>query len=439
MSIPHARAYLAKIRDNSFLRHNAVYFAGSVAVGFLNYLYYPVLGRLMAPGGFGEAQVLAVLLAQVTIFLNVFGLITINIVANYHDGIQRNQTILALERLALLLSGICLAVSVLGGGWLRHFFNFDSAQPFAILMLAVVVTVPLTFRLSFLRGQQRFAAASLVSVVGSAADLVFAALFVWMGFGAAGAMWGLVVGQLAAYATGAALTRRYGLKGAMHTIRTGKNSARLALPEARYAGLVLMCSLGMTALYSIDSVIVKHYFDARTAGLYAGIATIARIIFFLTASVAQVLLPSVKLSQSTRQHIQILAKSFALLICIGGSAQLLILAAPRLVVHALMGRTYLSYAYLLPRLSLALFILSIVNLLVMYHLALRHRSAAVLVVMGLAAMLTLLWLRHTSLEAVVNCLLGGGIATLALFSGWSAWNVTKRAKLPIWREEVEEL
>lgn len=439
MSIAIVRTCLTKVRASPFLRHNAVYFVGSIAVGFLNYLYYPVLGHLMAPGGFGEAQVLAVLLAQVTIFLNVFGLITVNIVANYSDAMARNQAIAALERLALLLSGICLAASIIGATWLRRFFNFDSAQPFAILMLAVVVTVPLTFRISFLRGKQRFIAASVVSVVGSAADLILAAIFVRLGMGAAGAMWGLVLGQLAAYATGVVYTQRHGLNRTLHTAIRGHRTGRLVLPEAGYAGLVFVCSLGMTALYSIDSVVVKHFFDARTAGLYAGIATIARIVFFLTASVAQVLLPSVKLTQSTRYHLQVLAKSFLLLVCIGGTAQIFILSAPRLIVRLLMGRAYLSYAYLLPRLSLALFIISVVNLLVMYHLALRHRSTAMVVGAGLVIMAGFLWLWHANLEAVVNGLLEGGIATLMLFGGWAAWAVARSMKWTIWREEAKEL
>ena len=142
----NTRARLGRLWTSPFLRHNAVYFAGSMAIGLLNYLYYPVLGRLMPPGGFGEAQVLAVLLAQVTIFLNVFGLMTVNIVTNYRDPARRNQLILELERLALTLAGICLVAAALGGGWLQRFFHFDSAWPFIILMLAVLATVPLTTR-----------------------------------------------------------------------------------------------------------------------------------------------------------------------------------------------------------------------------------------------------------------------------------------------------
>ncbi|HVU59686.1 MAG TPA: oligosaccharide flippase family protein [Candidatus Saccharimonadales bacterium] len=435
----NTRARLSRLWASPFLRHNAVYFAGSMAIGLLNYLYYPVLGRLMPPGGFGEAQVLAVLLAQVTIFLNVFGLMTVNIVTNYRDPARRNQLILELEQLALTLAGICLVAAALGGGWLQRFFHFDSAWPFIILMLAVLATVPLTFRMSFLRGQQRFAAASIVGVVGSAADLVLAATFVRLGWGAAGAMWGLVAGQLAAYGVGVLYTRKHGLGETLHVAVRRLAAIRLVLPEARYAGLVFVCSLGMTALYSIDSVAVKHYFDARTAGLYAGIATIARIIFFLTASVAQVLLPSVKLAHRQRQNLQVLGKSFLLLLLIGGSAQLAFLAAPQLVVRLLMGSAYLPYAYLLPRLSLALFVMSVVNLLVMYHLALRHRSTLVLVVAGFAAMSALLYANHGSLAAIVDCLAGGSLTTLALIGGWAVWSLARRTKWTPWREEAKEL
>src|ERR1700729_698452 len=114
---------LAKqLRSSSFIRHNTISFVGSMSIGFLNYLYYPVLGRLMHTNSFGEVQTLSSLFAQVVIFLNVLGLITVNIVANYDDGPARNQVILELERLAALIGTGLLVATLAFSLPLQHFF-----------------------------------------------------------------------------------------------------------------------------------------------------------------------------------------------------------------------------------------------------------------------------------------------------------------------------
>lgn len=404
-------------------------FVGSLGVGFLNYLYYPVLGRLLQPGTFGEVQTLASLLAQIMIFLSVLGLLTINIVANYEDGAKRNQTLSELERLALFIALALVAVTAAISPMLRQFFNFGSSLPFVIMAAAVAVSVPYTFRSSFLRGKHLFTHVSLVAIVASASDLVLAAVFVLLGWGTAGAIAGLLVGQLIALVLAAVLTSRRGYHESLRGTLMRLPDLRLIAPELKYALLVLIGSLGITGLYSVDAIAVKHYFDARTAGLYAGIATIARIVYFVTGSVVQVLLPTVKLRASPRENQQILLKSLILLCVVGGGVLMVFGLLPRLVIRLLMGATYLRYASLLPRLSIVIFIISLLNLFIMYHMALRRYAIMVIVIIGSTATYGLLRVHHASLQAVIDSLLFGSLSTMALLGGWLIGAQLKRKRL----------
>ena len=69
--------FLRHARRSRFLRHNSVFFISAVAVGALNYLYYPIMGRLLNTAQFGEVQTLISLFLQIAIFLSVLGLVTI--------------------------------------------------------------------------------------------------------------------------------------------------------------------------------------------------------------------------------------------------------------------------------------------------------------------------------------------------------------------------
>lgn len=407
-----------RLRHSQFLRHNTVFFLGSVAVGALNYLYYPVLGRLLAPSSFGEVQTLISLFLQLCIFLSVMSLVAVNIVANTTDESERNALVLEFERLGLVVSTVVLVGAILFQEQLKDFLQFESSLPFVFLALAIVVTVPFTMRGAFLRGQQKFGMASLTNLTGSAGKLIFSAALVLAGLGTAGAIGGLVLAQAVACALVAWWSLRLGLR---HT--DGKRfrlpNLRLLLPELRYGFIVLIGSLAITLQYSIDIVIMKHYFDAHTAGLYAGIASVARIIFFLTASISQVLMPSVKLRQSHRENRQLFLKSVILFGALSTPVLLLFVLFPDFVVRALMGGSYLGMADLLPRLSVAIFIISLLNLIVSYYLALRRSGVAAVAMLGALITYVLMLSNHDSVAGVINGLLVGSAAMLGLLVLWA--------------------
>ncbi len=251
---------------------------------------------------------------------------------------------------------------------------------------------------------------------------MLSALFVVAGFGTIGAIAGLVLAQLLTFAYAAAKAKQAGFGPRLSTNFFSKPDMHLLRPEFKYAGLVLMGSLTITALYSIDIVFVKHHFDAHTAGLYAGIATVARIIFFLTGSIALVLLPAVKLSNTVRQNKQTLQKSLYLLLAVGGPALIVFWFLPELVVRLLMGKEYLEYASLLPWLSLVIFMVSVLNLFVLYYMALRRYAIGFIAIAGLLITCALVGINHDSLRAVVDSMLYGTLAMSGMIALWAIKN-----------------
>src|SRR4030095_10360111 len=108
------------IKDSPFLRYNLVFFAGSLAVAILNYLFYPVLGRIMEPADFGEVQALISIFTQGAIFLTVLSFVTIHATVNITDENERNRTIMGLERIAYIFGGIILGIVLLSTPWLKE-------------------------------------------------------------------------------------------------------------------------------------------------------------------------------------------------------------------------------------------------------------------------------------------------------------------------------
>ena len=423
------RVLARQLKTSTFLRHNIILLVGSLAVGVLNYAYYPILGRLLDVEAFGEVQALVSLFLQLNIFLTVLGQVTVNVVANYDEPKEKERVVYELEKLGLFMSvGGLVIVSLLG--WkLKSFFNFESAWPFVIVMGATIASVPLAFRSAFLRGHKKFGATSIAQLISASAKILLSAGFVWLGWSTFGAIFGLIIAQLIAFVYAAYVAKQVGFVRPDGVSIKSLPSWRILAPEIRYGMLVLCGSLTITILSSIDIFVVKHFFDAETAGRYAGVSTVARMIFFLTSSIAQVLLPSVRINNPAKQNTGLFIKSMALLGTLGGAALLIFILFSHKIVSILMGHAYTTYAHLLGRLSLVMFVISILNLVVSYYIALRRYQISVIVILGAGVTAALLALQHQTLDAVVNSLLYGSVSMLSMFALWFVSNnVTHRMR-----------
>jgi len=387
-----------KIIQDNFLRHNLVFFVGAMVVGFFNYLYYPVLGRLMDVESFGEVQAIISLFLLLSMAVGVFRTIVINIVANVQDIKEKEAAILMLQKLGLYIVIAVAALIMIFSRQLESFLNFSSFYPFISLSALLVLSLFFTFRSAILQALHYFIEVSIAGIFLSAGRLIFAVALVYFGWSAFGAITAIVLAQLIALIYVFSKTAHHLplLIGAKVKIT---NQIKKEVP---YALLALVATLGVTFLYSADILIVKHYFSAVGAGFYSGIATIARIIFFLTGSVAGVLVVHVKTGNSSQENKRTLIKGLFLVGGLGGVVLLTFLAIPDIIIKVLMGQRYLDYAYLLPRLGLVSFAVSLINLLFFYYLALRRYFLAIVAVLSPVFVLVLSFYRHDSLVQIIN-------------------------------------
>lgn len=406
------------IASSVFLRQNAILFIGAAAVGLLNYLFYPVVGRLLDPTSFGEVQAIFSLFLQLTIFLTVLSITTVFVVANYKDKKQRNTTVLELERVSVWVALIIVVLTLIFGEWLKSYFKFASSAPFTILAILLVVSVPLTFRTAFLRGVNKFIPSAVANLVSAAGRFVFSLPLVLFGLGAEGALAGVAIGQAVAMLYSKRKSRLVGL-----THPSGVNL--WALPkigkirsEVKYSLVVLAGSLALMLQLTIDALVVKHLFDSYTAGLYAGVVTVARTIFFLTTPIVMALLPAVKIDAPPGNNRARLIKSLGLFMAISLPFLAAMVLFPTQVTTLLMGAKYAPVANLLPMLSVTTFLISLLNVVVSYFLALKRNISAMLAIIGLAATFGLIYFHHGSLQAIVESLFVGSMVSMSLIAVW---------------------
>jgi O-antigen/teichoic acid export membrane protein len=402
-----------KILKDQFLRRNLIFFVGSMLVAVLNYLYHPILGRMLSIEDFGEVQALISLFLQFGVVFGVFSMLTINIACNTEDKNQKALAIIKMQKIAYLLVFINFVLIILFKDKITHALSFDSFYPFVSLALIYLFSVSFTFRKAYLQGVEDFNAVSLSGIIFSGGRLLFAVALVMIGWRSFGAITGLLIAQIVSFFYVYWKTKD-DFKLESESKPAGFDKAYIK-QELYYAMLVLAANGFITFLYTADVVMVKYWFTPSEAGLYSGVATIARIIFFATGSVAGVMLPAIKMKNSDSENFRMFKKSFWLVAFVGGSGTLIFSIFPDLIIRLMIGASYLPYAHFLARLSFLLFLASIVNLLFNYLMALRRFALIPISIIGMIAIFAYLAIFGHSIESIINAYIFGAITVFLSF------------------------
>jgi O-antigen/teichoic acid export membrane protein len=387
---------LKPLAQDSFLRHNLILFCGSMMVAVFNYLYHPILGRMVGIEDFGEIQTLISLFTQYAIIIGVFRIMAVNVVSNLGEE-QAREPLSALYKTALILTSLVCILLIVLSPLMRDFFRFHSNTPFVILAFILLLGTPQVFAEAMLQGRHRFKELSMSQGIVAISKLILAVLMVYAGWSVNGAIGAILVAELLAILY---LSKNTGFISYLRP-RAMPITSRIRY-HYTYALLVFTVSLSISFLLSADLLAVKHYFSEKDAGFYGGISIIAKIIFFATASVANVLLPSIRLDDAKRTNHAVLRKSLYLVLLAGGAALLLFAFFPTTIISLLLGRRYLLYAGLLPSLSLSIFLISLINLLFSYMLAVRNGKGLHIALAAIILMIGLEYSHHDNLGAIVG-------------------------------------
>lgn len=167
----------------------------------------------------------------------------------------------------------------------------------------------------------------------------------------------------------------------------------------------------LTAFYELtqiiinnsDILLVKHYFDAYEAGLYASLALIGRIVYFIAWMFVMLLLPAVvELKKEGKETATVLFKYVGYIAIISALIIVTCLSFPELIINILFGEQYIAMAPLLWKYAIATSMFAISNIFAYYYLSLdKYVPVIISGVFGMLQMVLVIFY-HDSLEQVVH-------------------------------------
>ncbi|MFT5193299.1 MAG: O-antigen/teichoic acid export membrane protein [Cellvibrionaceae bacterium] len=417
----HISSWLSRVQGDNALSGGALLFISMTFVNAGNYLFNLVLGRWLGPAAFSDLSLIVTLMLMIT-FVTVTFQLTAARFSAIHAADNDAQQMASVRQWQLRIAwgiGLFLMV-ILGGGALfwKTFFNTESALPFVILAIGLPVYFAQGVDRGVLQGQTRFGRLSVSYQAEMWARLAVAMFLVAIGWSVNGAVTGITLSFVATW---------------FITL-----SAKDKLPKARplssetqkaillFAWPVIIANVSQILINNSDILIVKRFFEAEEAGLYAALALIGRVIFFATWSVVTVLFPIVaQRHKKGEPHRHLLYVSLLLVLTVSGTIFAATAIFPQLIVTLLFGEAYLSIAPLIWLYALATAIYALSNVIVTYRLSIGDGFGSTIAILSGVAQVVFLWLFHNSLQQIVFMqigLMGGMFLILLVWDGWLAWH-----------------
>jgi O-antigen/teichoic acid export membrane protein len=345
----------------------------------LNYGSNVIFSHVLDPAGYGELTALFALSVVIAV-PTVAGQTMIAERIATHAAEGRVDRVKYLVRHALahvsVIAGIAgllylaatpLVVKLLG---LRHEAVAVALTP--VLVLGFVQPLAL----GVLQGLERFTAFGLMMLAIAVSRIAFGVPWAAVEHGPGGALGGQAVGMLVVLAGSAWIMR--GL-----LVGRGTGAATTGLkrrPNARTlsAGAAF---IAFAVLSNVDIVLAKVFLSPHDAGEYAALSTIGKIILFLPAAIAVVMVPSAAKARlddgSSARVLRISAFFVGLTVTL---AAIPAIAAPHLIITVMFGHKYLGAASgVLPMVAAGAG-LAMTYLLVVYSVAIHDQRWVVLLV-----------------------------------------------------------
>jgi len=397
----------------------ATFWAVSLIAGGLNYLFSLLMGResFLGPEGFGTLTALSALLFLDGVVTTAIATSTTYHVAKAAARSDSRETGAVLRQMLWRALGMGLALAAVL--WLlvpvlTDFLHLSSPRPLLAVLPVLVITIIAGVFAGGLQGTLAFAAAAGTNVLGAVLRILFAIPLVRGGGGVEGA---ILAGFFAT--TIAALLAAFFLWPHLRTSgRDGGTVSSSFWEFLGYGGPTTLAFLGLTLLFTLDTVLAKHYLSAESAGLYGAVSTLGRAVYFATLPLTLLMFPLVtRYCAQGRALRSLLLRSGGSVVLLGGLITAAYALAPGTILRLSFGAPYAAAAPLLW--VSGLFFTAVATTTWLSHVALATRRVglAMLPLAGAALQLGLLIRFHDSLGAVLGVSLAASlvlVGTLAI-------------------------
>ena len=404
-----------KLTKESVLSQYGVIIVATMVMNGINYFYALIEGRLLGPDVYSAYVSLVGISIALTVAAGTFGTIIARYVSEDKGrGDEANAKYFSFRALSvLILLGIAgLAVVLALSSPINSWLKIGAILPCVLLAFRTGLCFVQPVATGTLMGLQRFNELAAVLIAGSVVRFIVGVGLVLLGLGVSGAMWGEVAGVVAIIAIPLLMLRKW-YSGRPREGRIDFSHLR------RFAPAALVATACVAVFIVVDVILARALIGGESAGFYAGAQKMASMIFILPGAVAIVMFPKVsEKSARNDKSWRILGQSIAIVTGLCGSVALIFAIFPRQLLGLFFGSKYLEGSHVVPVLSLAMFLLSLVSIMTYYLLGTEHFNFAYVLAPGIVFEIAGIVLFHGSIAQIAWVVTFTGAALVVIIGGY---------------------
>jgi O-antigen/teichoic acid export membrane protein len=320
-----AQAKAKKLRQK-LLGGSLTLLAGSGLVGITNLIFNVVTARLLGPTGFAHATAVYTLLMLASAITLSFQVVCAKYVASHETSDEKAAIFSALHQRAWFAGiGIGLLLFLFNRS-IAAYLNLPDQVLISLLALGTAFYIPLGVRRGYVQGVQAFRALAVNFMLEGLVRLGGAVALIRIGLGVKGAVLASVIAVIASY---------FAAQPSPGLMSLRSHGVPISFGEGLQA---IVFFSGQVIINNFDIVLVKHFFAADQAGIYAAVSLVGRLVNMCAWSVVNTMFPvSAAARSSDREARPVLFMSLILVLLILSVLILGLWAIPSFLWRTLFG------------------------------------------------------------------------------------------------------
>ncbi len=340
---------------------------------------------------------------------------TINYQTSYLMGKYKTQSLIHFWkyiRYRAWWTGLVITLGwLLVASWLPSFFNAPSIMPFILFSGIWLIEILAAVDKGYLHGKMSFGSAALINFADPLVKTLFAVVLSYLVPGAAYIAIG--IGILAAYAIGYWKARQ--------GTDTFDKTHEFHLPRGLFFAS-LISGLTSISFFSLDNILVAHYFNLTEAGQYGLLGLFGKMIFFVGSLTTAFLAPLVARNEGAKRNSKSVFRLTLLsVITMTGLAYLCFAIGTYFISPIYFGEKINAIRDYLPLYGMAITFYTISSVILSYHLVKKHYVFPIMSIIVAIAQVVGLSLFHQNLSQVVIVMFGISLLNFILFTILHTW------------------
>jgi O-antigen/teichoic acid export membrane protein len=362
---------------------------GSVLVAGINFGFNASMARLLGPALFAQVAAVVTLLMLASAVSLSFQMVCAKFVARNESTFGKLAVFHGLRKRAWIV-GIAIAVGLtLAQKPVAAYLQMPNSWVLAVFALGMAFYTPLGVKRGSMQGLCEFGALSRNYILEAGSKLACAILLVELGYGVMGA-----VGAISASILAAVLIPS-------PKAQDDAGSKTLIPASFREGMQAIVFFVGQVVINNIDIILVKHFFAAEQAGLYAAVALVGRVLYFAAWSIVSAMFPISAASKEGENKVHVLLLPFMIVLLMSVTFVVVLALFPGFIIHLVVGE---GFHYAAPFLSLyatatGLYALSVV--LMTYEMSRKIANTGWVQLIFSGALVLLIYMLHSSLRQVI--------------------------------------